>query len=91
MHAIKSTFGGVIPAEIKGEFCRIRVNLNIQKQLRRGIFVSLCGKRKSWLPFKYENLPTFCFGCGRIGHGVKECLETQKGESHTAKRTILSR
>lgn len=24
-----------------------------------------------WIPFKYENLPMFCFGCERMGHGVK--------------------
>lgn len=24
------------------------------------------------IPFKYENLSIFCFGCGRIVHGVKE-------------------
>lgn len=23
--------------------------------------------------FKYEHLPIFCFMCGRIGHGLKEC------------------
>ncbi|KAH1108220.1 hypothetical protein J1N35_011988, partial [Gossypium stocksii] len=75
MHAIGSTFGGVIRGEIKGKFCLIRVNLNIQKQLKRGIFISPNGQGRVWLPFKYENLPTFCFGCGRMGHGVKDCLE----------------
>lgn len=29
--------------------------------------------RKTWIPFKYENLPIFCFGCGRMRHGLKEC------------------
>lgn len=73
MHAIGSTFGGVIKFEIKGEFCRIKVNLDVQKQLRSGVFVSPSDKEKIWLPFKYENVPTFCFSCGRMGHGVKEC------------------
>ncbi|MBA0693977.1 hypothetical protein Goari_004313, partial [Gossypium aridum] len=27
---------------------------------------------KCWIPFKYEKLPTFCFGCGRVGHGLHE-------------------
>lgn len=26
-----------------------------------------------WVPFKYETLIIFCFGYGRINHGVKEC------------------
>ncbi|PPS14613.1 hypothetical protein GOBAR_AA05992 [Gossypium barbadense] len=52
MHAIGSTFGGVIRAEIKGEFCRIRVNLNIQKQLRRGLDM---GSKNVW-KLKRENV-----------------------------------
>ncbi|KAK1559742.1 hypothetical protein Q3G72_017870 [Acer saccharum] len=24
---------------------------------------------------KYERLPEFCFACGRLGHGIKECLD----------------
>ncbi|KAH1047986.1 hypothetical protein J1N35_038770 [Gossypium stocksii] len=71
MHTVGSTFGGVIRAEIKGEFCRIRVNLDVQKQLRRGIFVSPNSKGKFWLSFKYENLPNFFFCCGRMGHGLR--------------------
>ncbi|KAK5805094.1 hypothetical protein PVK06_032746 [Gossypium arboreum] len=47
MHAIGSTFGGVIRAEVKGDFCRIKVNLNIQKQLRRGD----CSKTEEDYPF----------------------------------------
>lgn len=72
MHAVGSTFEGVIRLEIKCEFCRIRVNLDIQKPLGRGIFISPNKQGKTWLPLKYESLPTFCFGCGRLGHGVKE-------------------
>ncbi|KAK5840744.1 hypothetical protein PVK06_009647 [Gossypium arboreum] len=30
-----------------------------------------------WLPFKYESLPNFCFGCGNLGHGIKECNVTK--------------
>ncbi|KAA3467548.1 bZIP-like protein [Gossypium australe] len=40
MHAIGSTFGGVLIFEISGDLCRLRVNLDVQKPLRRGIFVS---------------------------------------------------
>lgn len=41
------------------------------KPLRRGV-VSIEYHDKVWLTFKYENLPNLCFGCGRIGHGVKD-------------------
>lgn len=36
------------------------------------------------MPFKYENLPTFCFGCGILGYGIKKCgniFETDKNKS----------
>ncbi|MBA0659485.1 hypothetical protein Goklo_011622, partial [Gossypium klotzschianum] len=28
---------------------------------------------KWWISFKYEKLPLFCFGCGRVGHGLSDC------------------
>ncbi|MBA0626547.1 hypothetical protein Godav_004201, partial [Gossypium davidsonii] len=54
------------------------------KPLRRGIFVSIDNVNKLWVPFKYENLPMFCFGCGRMGHGIKDCLQV----IHTGKSKI---
>lgn len=50
------------------------MNLEVQNPLRRGIFVSTDNQRKVWLPFKYERLPSFCFGCGCMGHSLKECV-----------------
>ncbi|KAH1121338.1 hypothetical protein J1N35_004498 [Gossypium stocksii] len=73
LHVIGVTFGGIIKSEIIGDFCRLRVNLDVQKPLRRGIFVSINPQSRSWVAFKYEKLPNFCFGCGRIGHGIQEC------------------
>ncbi|MBA0706383.1 hypothetical protein Golax_018496 [Gossypium laxum] len=75
LHAIGVTFGRVIRSEINGDICRLRINLDVQKPLRRGIFVSIDNINKSWISFKYEKLPMFCFGCGRMGHSLKDCLE----------------
>lgn len=36
-------------------------------------FISVEGHDKVWLAFKYENLPKFCFSCGRLGHEIKDC------------------
>ncbi|KAK6140252.1 hypothetical protein DH2020_026050 [Rehmannia glutinosa] len=55
-----------------GRFLRIRVNLDISKPLRRVIKASLNGTDYI-LPIKYERLPNFCYFCGIIGHGDREC------------------
>ncbi|MBA0768701.1 hypothetical protein Gotri_017484 [Gossypium trilobum] len=84
LYAIGVTFGGVIRYEINGDFCRLRIQLDVQKPIRRGIFVLIDNQRKSWISFKYEKLPTFYFGCGRMGHGLKECT----GLTHAEKNKI---
>ncbi|MBA0818033.1 hypothetical protein Gohar_028452, partial [Gossypium harknessii] len=33
LHAIGVTFGGVIKSEINGNFCRLKINLDVQKPL----------------------------------------------------------
>lgn len=52
--------------------------MDVQKPLRRGIFVTAGGLGKLWVPFKYEVLPVLCFGCGKLGHGVKDCKAMPK-------------
>lgn len=51
MHAIGTTFGGLIRSEIKGEFCRLRVHLDAQKPLRRGIFILMENSKKNMVSF----------------------------------------
>lgn len=34
-----------------------------------------------WITMRYERLPDLCFGCGRIGHAVKECAERTNNET----------
>ncbi|PPD74473.1 hypothetical protein GOBAR_DD28602 [Gossypium barbadense] len=75
LHAIGGTFSGVLRSEVSEKFCRLRINLDAQKPLRRGIFVSTNYVSKVWIPFKYENLPLFCFGCGRMGYGMSNCTQ----------------
>ncbi|MBA0599447.1 hypothetical protein Gorai_005667, partial [Gossypium raimondii] len=49
MHAVGSTFGGVIQSKIKCEFCRFRVNFDVQRPLRRGIDFCLIGCLGHWI------------------------------------------
>nr|KJB18771.1 hypothetical protein B456_003G068500 [Gossypium raimondii] len=76
-HAIGSTFGGIISSELIRDFCHIKVELDVQKPLRRGIFILVGSQENLWVIFNYENLSGFCFGCGCMAHRrIKECNDT---------------
>jgi hypothetical protein len=52
-----------------GGFLRIKVKIDIRKPLRRGILVEgEDGEEDCWCPVRYEFIPNFCYGCGRLGH-----------------------
>jgi hypothetical protein len=55
-----------------GSVLKIRVTIDIQKPLERGRSLTIAGK-SHWVSFKYENLPVFCFYCGRIVHEEGGC------------------
>ncbi|KAM6559137.1 hypothetical protein CsatA_028376 [Cannabis sativa] len=58
-----------------GSFLRTRVRIDVNQPLMRGKMVSLpCVKDEYWLEFRYENLPVFCFCCGKLGHPFEKCL-----------------
>lgn len=52
----------------QAKFMRIRVDLPINKPLRRGGNIINSDGEKYWVSFKYERLPCFCFQCGILGH-----------------------
>ncbi|MBA0819793.1 hypothetical protein Gohar_021365 [Gossypium harknessii] len=85
LHAIGVTFGGVIRSEISEEWCRLKINLNVQKPLQRGIFVLSDNKNQRWISFKYEKLPLFCYGCGRLGHEIPDCSVLSAAEKSKVK------
>jgi hypothetical protein len=56
-----------------GRVMRIRVKVNINKPLCRGRKIGLANGKDSWATFRYERLPNFCYWCGMLTHGEKDC------------------
>lgn len=76
---IKNSKGRFIKVDIRAcqsnqaKFMRIRVDLPIDKPLRRGENIVSRDGEKFWVHFRYKRLPTFCFLCGKLGHDDKHC------------------
>lgn len=56
-------------------YLRFKISLDIRKPLKRRMKIIKSGAIGSWITFKYEKLPTFCFFCGIIGHSDKFCAK----------------
>uniref|UniRef100_A0A803M2D0 CCHC-type domain-containing protein n=1 Tax=Chenopodium quinoa TaxID=63459 RepID=A0A803M2D0_CHEQI len=65
------------------EYMRVKVVVDINKPLRRGMKIAVESGCTKWIGFKYERLGDFCYYCGRIGHTDKDCEEKDNcdGES----------
>ncbi|KAM6546160.1 hypothetical protein CsatB_026896 [Cannabis sativa] len=58
-----------------GSFMRTRVRIDVNQPLMRGKMITLPHvKDEHWLEFRYENLPVFCFHCGKLGHPFEKCI-----------------
>ncbi|KAK9664848.1 hypothetical protein RND81_14G073400 [Saponaria officinalis] len=60
---------------------RIRILHDIRKPLRRSVEICMARTRIVSFDVKYERLPTYCYGCGILGHGEKDCDEGPYEES----------
>ena len=56
-----------------GKCLRVRIRIDVTKHLVRGKRVTIEGKEHCWINFRYERLPNFCYKCGMLSHGIKEC------------------
>ena len=62
-----------------GPIFLIRVNVDIIKPLMHGKMIQIEDLEPSWVVFKYERLPIFCYRCGILGHQDKECPQLKMG------------
>ena len=57
----------------QAKFMRIRVDLLLNKPLRKGGNVINLDGSKTWVTFKFARLPCFCFQRGLLGHDERHC------------------
>ncbi|CAA0816296.1 Unknown protein [Striga hermonthica] len=57
---------------ITGRWIKILVQIDLNEPLLRGTKLKM-GNDSIWVDFRYENLQSFCYYCGLIGHSEREC------------------
>lgn len=55
-------------------FLQVRIDIPLDKPLRRGAPVVNPEGDRSWVAFRYERIVGLCYSCGRLGHDMKICL-----------------
>ncbi|CAN0899242.1 hypothetical protein LINGRAHAP2_LOCUS20165 [Linum grandiflorum] len=68
---------------VRGKFARIAVKVNLSESLPKGVFVAGILQ-----VVEYENLPSFCKGCGRFGHELEECPKRLDAVFSTATSSV---
>ncbi|KAK9266357.1 hypothetical protein L1049_012628 [Liquidambar formosana] len=74
------SIGVFIEADVKrsnhlvwNNFLRVRVGIDVSAPLKTGFFLNRAPLPEVWIQFKYERLSDFCYRCGYLGHGLKDC------------------
>jgi hypothetical protein len=71
---LAGSVGEVITVDMHGGgYVRVRVWLDVRKELRRFVAITPEGEAPIVMQVKYEKIPRFCAVCGHIGHVKEEC------------------
>lgn len=66
-----------VDGSFMGKYLRIRITRSLTLPLQRCINTTLEeGGKPHLLLLRYERLPDFYYACGRVGHVMKDCLDT---------------
>ncbi|KAE8799379.1 hypothetical protein D1007_25319 [Hordeum vulgare] len=64
----------VVEVDPAGGYLRARVMITVEKLLRRWILITSAKRKQTdCYDIQYENIPHFCFSCGRLGHSDIFC------------------
>jgi len=55
------------------DYKRVRVDFPLANPLMPVVCQKVRGSGEMMFKVRYENVPNFCFGCGRIGHAQEDC------------------
>ena len=68
-----------------GELLRIRARIDITKALPRCCKLWSDGEHVGWTLLKFEQLPNFCYWCGKVTHGERDCEVWLQGKGRLKK------
>lgn len=67
---------------------RLKIEIQMEKPLKRGIKVRIGTSEPIWLPVTYERLPSFCYCCGKLGHTHKDCEQLEEKEDEISEEEL---
>ena len=78
LQKIETIIGSFVETDLSGSgggggchFVRVRVGFEINRPLPTGFPLDQGKLPALWIPFKFERLGNFCYGCGILGHDIK--------------------
>ncbi|KAF7822290.1 reverse transcriptase [Senna tora] len=63
----------LVEKSICRSFLRVGVEVDVDKPLRKGMWITGSKGKRHWIYFKYERLQNYCYGCGMLGHERRMC------------------